>query len=417
MSNRRKFLAGLGALASGSAAAIGTGAFTSVEADRTVNVAVADDASAYLSLDDIDSSPNSEYVDTSSEEIVLNLNSTNSGGSGFNANAETRIDDLIQVANQGTQTINVWVTLSGGSTFDDDTLYFYPGDTTDTALNDGEGDSDDNDVLELGTGESADIGAFVDLGDVSSTDEEITATFHASTKRGDGTSTQVDESGQVQNALLQSDPASGTGDVEPPRPWITTEIEPGPVTTITVELDGEVYGNTGTGLDQWPANESVYFFEVNIDVDNDGLGESQNDDFRFGYAAASSGARAGAIANDRDRAPDVSGDGGYLRRNNGQGSANRVDIGEENLDGFTAEESGNQLTYTFTIDWQQLANETGDGDNNGLALNSAPDQIVINEVFGGDGGEGVGATPNSSNDGRGNVDNRAEGPTAPIDVS
>jgi hypothetical protein len=213
MSNRRKFLAGLGALASGSAAAIGTGAFTSVEADRTVNVAVADDASAYLSLDDIDSSPNSEYVDTSSEEIVLNLNSTNSGGSGFNANAETRIDDLIQVANQGTQTINVWVTLDAESsdTFDNDTLYFYPGDATDTALNDGEGGSDGDDVLALTSGESASLGVLVDLGDVSEVEETPTATFHADVQEGPGgDSDQVDDSGGS-FATVSND---GTGDFD-----------------------------------------------------------------------------------------------------------------------------------------------------------------------------------------------------------
>ena len=211
MSNRRKFLAGLGALASGSAAAIGTGAFTSVEADRTVNVAVADDANAYLGLDDIDESANSEYVDVSGEEVVLNLDSTNSGGSGFNANAETRIDDLIRVTNQGTQTVNVWVTLSGGSTFTDDTLYFYPGDATDTALNDGEGDSDGDDVLALTPGESASLGVLVDLGDVSSGSETPTATFHADVQEGPGGgSDQVDDSGGS-FATVSND---GTGDFD-----------------------------------------------------------------------------------------------------------------------------------------------------------------------------------------------------------
>lgn len=198
MSNRRKFLAGLGALASGSAAAIGTGAFTSVEADRTVNVAVADDANAYLSLDDIDSSPNSEYVDVSGEQIILNLDSTNSGGSGFNAGAETRIDDLIRVANQGTQTINIWVTLGAesGDTFDDDTLYFYPGDATDTALNNGEGNSDGNNVLGLTPGESAKLGVLVDLGDVSDVEETPTATFHADVEAGAaGNSDKADSEG------------------------------------------------------------------------------------------------------------------------------------------------------------------------------------------------------------------------------
>jgi hypothetical protein len=195
---RRNLLIGMGSLTVGGAAAVGTGAFTSVEADRSVNVAVADDANAYLGLDDIDSSPNSQYIDTGGDQIVLKLDSTDNSGSGFNADAETRIDDLIRVSNQGTQTINVWVTLDDGNdsdedTFDDDTLYFYPGDATDTALNNGQGDSDGDNVLGLTPGESADLGAFVDLGDVSSASESPTATFHADVDEGG--SEPVDDSG------------------------------------------------------------------------------------------------------------------------------------------------------------------------------------------------------------------------------
>ena len=106
MSNRRKFLAGLGALASGSAAAIGTGAFTSVSANRDLEVQVADDASALLAIDDIDGSPNSEYVDAGGDSVSIDISTTD--GVGLNNNATTKILDLLKITNQGTQPVYVW---------------------------------------------------------------------------------------------------------------------------------------------------------------------------------------------------------------------------------------------------------------------------------------------------------------------
>jgi uncharacterized protein YegL len=201
--------------------------------------------------------------------------------------------------------------------------------------------------------------------------------------------------------VLESD---ATGGIRETDNWITATVVPGPVTTVTVELDGEVYGGGNSGLGEWPSNANSYFMEVNIDADTDGIDEAANDDdFRFGYAAANSGARANAIANSGGSA---SGDGGYLRRNIGGSasgsSANRVDVAAEELNGFTVSESPDQLTYTFEIDWTALANDPD------ASLGSAPSSIQVNEVFGGDGGEGVGAIPNSSNDGRGAIDNVTE---------
>jgi hypothetical protein len=147
--------------------------------------------------------------------------------------------------------------------------------------------------------------------------------------------------------------------------------------------------------------------EANVDVDNDGIDEAANDDdFRVGYAAANSGARANAISNSSSGA---SGAGGYIRRNTGGSSSgdspNRSDVAEEDVPGFTAYESADQLTYVFELDWSQIA---GDSSSPTAQLGSAPGAIQINEVFGGDGGEGVGATPNSSNDGRGSIDNTTD---------
>jgi predicted ribosomally synthesized peptide with SipW-like signal peptide len=197
--------------------------------------------------------------------------------------------------------------------------------------------------------------------------------------------------------VLESD---ATGGIRETDSWITATVEPGPVTTVTVELDGEVYGDDSG---EWPSNASSYVMEVNIDAGTDGIDEAANDDdFRFGYAGANSGARANAIAS----SGSASGAGGYLRRNTGASgsgsSPSRVDVAAEELDGFTASESSDQLTYTFEIDWNAVANDS-DAD-----LDSPPSEIQVNEVFGSDGGEGVGATPNSSNDGRGDIDNVAD---------
>ncbi|WP_143420772.1 hypothetical protein [Halorubrum ezzemoulense] len=111
MANRRKFLAGLGALASGSAAAMGTGAFTNVSAQRTVSVDVADDSSAYLTLTQAGTGPNSQYAETSNGEISINLDNsdTTNGGAGLNLESETDIFDIFRIQNSGTQPVFVYV--------------------------------------------------------------------------------------------------------------------------------------------------------------------------------------------------------------------------------------------------------------------------------------------------------------------
>jgi len=125
---RRNLLIGMGSIAAGGAATIGTGAFTSVTAERTVNVQVAGDASAYLGLDAVDGSPNSDYVVEDNGEVSFdfsNEDGDSSGGGtvdgdGFNPDATTRIDDLLHVTNQGTQPANFWVNiedLGAGSDF------------------------------------------------------------------------------------------------------------------------------------------------------------------------------------------------------------------------------------------------------------------------------------------------------------
>jgi hypothetical protein len=107
--NRRKFLAGIGSLAAASATAMGTGAFTSVDAERSVSVAVASDENAFLGLDTLDSSNSDEFVSLDGGTLGIDISETTAGGTGVNMNARTAFDDMFQITNQGTQQAAVYI--------------------------------------------------------------------------------------------------------------------------------------------------------------------------------------------------------------------------------------------------------------------------------------------------------------------
>ena len=130
MPKRRKFLAGLGSIAAGGAAAMGTGAFTSVSANRGLSVQVDDDADSLLGIIKEDSKNADAYVNDSGNQLSIDI-STNvdppSGGgrNGVNDNAYTIIRRLFEVKNQGSQEVYVWAEglPSEVRLFTDDTNY------------------------------------------------------------------------------------------------------------------------------------------------------------------------------------------------------------------------------------------------------------------------------------------------------
>ena len=208
---RRKFLATVGSLTAGTAAAMGTGAFTSVEAERRVSVDVVGDQSAYLALEPT-SHPNSKYAQINGNELEIVLDGTNTGGSGFNTNAVTEMDKVFRVSNQGTQPIYFWVEHPSG-TGDDvflnpENFWFYPNDSPDKKIHDGP-----KEVLTLTPGESATLGVKADFtsGDVGSGDSfDADVTFHASAnKRGVGDGSNTVDAGGNQVLVVRKD---GSGD-------------------------------------------------------------------------------------------------------------------------------------------------------------------------------------------------------------
>ncbi|WP_435066315.1 hypothetical protein [Halobaculum sp. EA56] len=128
---RRKFVIGVGSIAAGGAAAMGTGAFTSAQASRDVDIQVEGDGSAYVGVGRT-GHPNGRYLDYNNGEAALNVDDSGNGGSGVNSDAHTRLNNVFRIRNQGTQTVYATIALRGNG--DRDNIYFYDSDNETKAL-------------------------------------------------------------------------------------------------------------------------------------------------------------------------------------------------------------------------------------------------------------------------------------------
>jgi len=91
---RRNVLIGLGSATAGLSAVFGSGAFTQVEADRSLTIGVSEDDSALLALDAGDNVASVYNDDTSGDtsgELVIDTNKL--GGDGFNVGATAQIGE------------------------------------------------------------------------------------------------------------------------------------------------------------------------------------------------------------------------------------------------------------------------------------------------------------------------------------
>ena len=156
---RRTFLAALGVTAAGGA--VGTGAFTSVEAERTVNVAIADEDQALLALepnDDTFASANSNRR----EAIRLRFDALANGGGGPGSQSEYAFDRVFTVRNQGTQTVYVQASFSERNGLGEEiSPGFYVADADEYLLE--QGDS----AVAIPPGQSADIGTEIDADEIN----------------------------------------------------------------------------------------------------------------------------------------------------------------------------------------------------------------------------------------------------------
>ena len=108
--NRRNVLVGIALVAVVSGLALGSGAFTQVEATRNVNLEAANDASALLSLNATDSSVIVNNADTGANGFG-NLNISNEN---LNDDAITTVEEGIVVQNNGDQTVGFYAQSGSG---------------------------------------------------------------------------------------------------------------------------------------------------------------------------------------------------------------------------------------------------------------------------------------------------------------
>ena len=177
--NRRNVLIGLGGLVAGGGALIGTGAFTTVEAQRTVSVETAGDADAFLGLAPADGEEGEGFVTVNDDgliEINFDSDAGDSAGDGLNQRAITTFLELVTVSNQGTQEV-VEITLDIEPNSDDDIegVFSFPvnGENDQVVENGDDVLGDDGADGSLEPGEVVTFGMIVDLLDNDAGREDL----------------------------------------------------------------------------------------------------------------------------------------------------------------------------------------------------------------------------------------------------
>ena len=102
---RRKFLIGVGSLAAGSAAAMGTGAVSQSSSNRAVDVDIANDSNGFLQFNVSGSSlENTEYVSYEDGQLTIEMDKASNDGfasqaEGLNPDSTFDFDNLFQILN------------------------------------------------------------------------------------------------------------------------------------------------------------------------------------------------------------------------------------------------------------------------------------------------------------------------------
>lgn len=158
----------------------GTGAFSTVEADRTSDVNVAGDSSALLGLEPAGSG---HLIDNQSNKVAITLAGNTNNPGGVNRNAITTVNrtDFLKITNNGADEVELGVQASTKSNVE---VYFVVGTGTTSLSNNISVSSvstfdpsekypiQSNEVT-IGSGNAIYVGIVIDVGDVSTNDEII----------------------------------------------------------------------------------------------------------------------------------------------------------------------------------------------------------------------------------------------------
>lgn len=188
---RRTLLVGVGSLTAGSA--VGTGAFSSIAAGRSIAVNVAGDDAALLALEAADS-PNGDgaYADQVAGQLEVHLDGEGDEDvSGVNPNAVTNVERVLTIGNQGTQGVGVYLQKEGDYT---DAVTFETHDDG-TALGVGTADPAADQTVDLGIGATEMVDIRVDTTGLDVDPETAlleSVTFYADASKFGGSTTPIE---------------------------------------------------------------------------------------------------------------------------------------------------------------------------------------------------------------------------------
>lgn len=176
---KRRIVLGLAASAIGGSLAVGSGAFTAAEAERSVTVEVADDAEGFLVID-------AEAVDTAGRSSLVSLDPDiddpyqasfripgpeegligETDPDGIGKDSRYKFDSMAVIRNQGTQAINVFSGHDGAL----DDIAIFDVENPETLLTSPEK------AITLETGEEFTMGLYLETGnqDLGEYDETVT---------------------------------------------------------------------------------------------------------------------------------------------------------------------------------------------------------------------------------------------------
>jgi hypothetical protein len=154
---RRNILVTIGSIAAGGATFVGTGAVSSMEAERNVTARVVGDKSAYVAIKE--GADHGFAAENTDGEFRVGFNNDPDGGDGLNPDSVNTFDDVFRIRNTGPEDLRVSIEDSN------DRLGFYFGEEP----NDGVFGDDSTGNVVIDSGQEAVVGVWVDLRNVTGT--------------------------------------------------------------------------------------------------------------------------------------------------------------------------------------------------------------------------------------------------------
>jgi hypothetical protein len=154
---RRSLIVTLGSIAAGAATVAGTGAVSTMRAERNVTGRVVGDRSAYVSIE-----PGEDHdfaVDNLDGEFRVAFDNDPTGGAGLNPDSINSFDDVFRVRNTGEEELNVYIEDSQPD------LGFYFGEGSNDPTQGEPGQAGSTETIRVGPARQAVVGVWVDLRD------------------------------------------------------------------------------------------------------------------------------------------------------------------------------------------------------------------------------------------------------------